>query len=107
MGPKRGHCRELEAEIVDFIKEEREKCIVVTCEIIQAKARKVARQHGIPHVEFKVSKGWAERFMKRAGFWLRHRTSICQCLPANFKEESISFQHYVIKLHQQHEHMLS
>lgn len=36
--------------------------------------------------------------MKRNGFPLRHRTTICQKLPVGFKHKLIDFQCYVMKL---------
>lgn len=106
-GPKRGRHPEVEPVVADFVKEQRSKRLAVTAEMIQAKAREVARHRGIPHGEFKASRGWVERFMKRAGFSLRRRTSVCQRLPADFEEKLVSFQRYVLKLRQEHGYMLS
>lgn len=59
--PKHG-CQP-EAEVEEFVKGQRSKCIAVTAELIQAKAKEMERFRGIPHMDFEASRGRAERFM--------------------------------------------
>ncbi|KAM7308949.1 uncharacterized protein ISCGN_012580 [Ixodes scapularis] len=47
---------------------------------------------------FRASRGWVERMMKRSGFSLRRRTTICQKLPVDFEDKLVNFQRYVMKL---------
>ncbi|KAM7313092.1 pogo transposable element with KRAB domain [Ixodes scapularis] len=44
--------------------------------------------------------------MKRKGFSLRRRTSICQKLPEAYEEKLVAFQRFLIKLHQYRSHMI-
>lgn len=48
---KCGHHPELEAAVKEF-KEQQSKCISVTAEVIEAKAREIVRLRGIPHLDF-------------------------------------------------------
>ena len=105
-GPKTGRYPELEAEVVNFVKERRDRQLVVTSEIIQLKALDIARQRNIPRREFKAARGWVERFMQRNGFSLRRRTSISQKLPADFEEKLVNFQKYVIGLRRAKDYLL-
>lgn len=96
-GPRKGRHHAVEDEVAKFIRTQRAGALPVTTGIIQAKAREVAKARGIPRTTFKASRGWLQRFMKRFGFSLRRRTSVCQKLPGDFEEKLISFQRYVIK----------
>lgn len=87
----------MEEVVADFITEQREAGMPVTTEIIQAKAREVANVKGVARANFKASRGWATRFMKRFGFSLRRRTSMCQKLPADFEEKLVKFQCYMME----------
>ncbi|KAH7983595.1 hypothetical protein HPB52_013064 [Rhipicephalus sanguineus] len=60
--------------------------------LLQAKAREIARDKGIQPEDFKASKHWVSRFMRRAGFSLRRRTSISQKLPESYEEHLVAFQ---------------
>ncbi|KAL1419890.1 hypothetical protein MTO96_004643 [Rhipicephalus appendiculatus] len=72
--------------------------LAVNIELLQAKAREIARDKGIEQAVFKASKHWVSRFMRRAGFSLRRRTSISQKLPESYEELLVSFQRHVISL---------
>lgn len=101
-GPQRGRHAELEEDLAQYVNEVRSRCVTITVEMLQMKAREMAHEHGISRTVFKASKGWVKRFMNRAGFSLRRRTSVCQRLPADFEEKLMSFQRYVIGLRRQH-----
>lgn len=101
-GPQRGRHAELEEDLARYVNEVRSRCVAVTVEMLQMKAREMAHERGISRTVFKASKGWVKRFINRAGFSLRRRTSVCQRLPADFEEKLMSCQRYVIGLRRQH-----
>lgn len=105
-GPRKGRHPELEEELLTFVRNARNGCIAVTTEMVQTKAREIARQRGLSAAVFKASKHWVQRFMKRSGLSLRRRTSICQRLPVDFEEKLTSFQRYVIGLRRRHGYCL-
>ncbi|KAL1445508.1 hypothetical protein MTO96_044982 [Rhipicephalus appendiculatus] len=78
----------------------------VTSELIRIKAIELARESGLTREQFKGSIYWVRRFMRRKGFALRRRTSICQKLPEAYEDKLVEFQRYVIRLRQQHGYML-
>ncbi|KAM7313400.1 Pogo ele1 orf1-h 1e-40-j 4 [Ixodes scapularis] len=97
-GPKQGSFPDLEEELTAFIKDQRAQHLAVNIELLQQKARELARGKGIPPTDFKASKHWVSRFMTRAGFSLRRRTSISQKLPERYEELLISFQRHILSL---------
>lgn len=97
-GPKNGMVPEVEASLSDFVKQQREQHLAVNIELLQEKARQIAKEKGIPRSDFKASRHWVARFMRRAGFSLRRRTSVSQKLPASYEELLISFQRHVLAL---------
>jgi len=70
-GPKAGKYPALED---DYFEELRNDGIAVTHDMLQLRARELAKSHSISDYEFKVSRGWLRRFMKRKGLSLRRRT---------------------------------
>lgn len=64
----------------------------------------VMRAKGMPTTETtkplgincKDGRRWCDRFMRREGLSLSHRTSICQKIPALYKEKLLNFKQYVI-----------
>lgn len=105
-GPRKGAFPEVEEVLTDFVKERRGRGLAVTADIVQMKAREIARERGIPALKFKASRGWVQKYMKRAGFSLRRRTSVMQKLPGDYEEKLISFQRYVIGLRRDHDFLL-
>lgn len=101
-GPKKGRHPEVEVALAEFVETQRSAALPVTTEVLQAKARELARERGVPRELFKASRGWLQKFMKRFGFSLRRRTSICQKLPGDFEEKLISFQRFVIRKRMEH-----
>ncbi|KAH7938947.1 hypothetical protein HPB52_002944 [Rhipicephalus sanguineus] len=91
-GPKNGAFPDVERELTDFVQEQRAAHLAVNIELQQAKAREIARDKGIQPEDFKASKHWVSRFMRRAGFSLRWRTSISQKLPESYEEHLVAFQ---------------
>ncbi|KAM7298547.1 Pogo transposable element with KRAB domain [Ixodes scapularis] len=88
-GPKQGAFPDLEEELAAFIKDQRAQHLTVNIELLQQKARELVRGKGILPTDFKASKRWVSRFMTRAGFSLRRRTSISQKLPEQYEERHI------------------
>jgi len=91
---------ELEKEVIKFIKERRKSALYVSYALISEKALDIAKRMGITRPSFKASKNWVKRFMRRHGFSLRRRTTICQKLPADFEHKLTAFQSYVIAVRQ-------
>ncbi|KAH8018787.1 hypothetical protein HPB51_012177 [Rhipicephalus microplus] len=54
---------ELEKKVAEFVIEQRNRLLGVNVELIQWKARDVAREMGIPRENFKASRGWAQKFI--------------------------------------------
>lgn len=93
---------ELEDKVADFVREYRARSLPVSAELIRTKAVELAREAGLSREEFKGSIYWVRRFMRRKGFALRRRTSICQKLPEEYEDKLIEFQLYVNSLRRQH-----
>lgn len=64
----------------------------------------IAGRMQIPRADFRASRGWVERMMRRNGFSLRRRTTICQKLPGDFDDKLVAFQKYVIGLRRDHDY---
>lgn len=103
-GPKNGRFPEIEDDLCAFVNLLRSKANPVTAEVLQVKARELARDKGVPRGSFKASRGWIERFMRRKNFSLRRRTTISQKLPADYEHKLVEFQRHVIKLRKQKEY---
>ncbi|KAG0418966.1 hypothetical protein HPB47_004464 [Ixodes persulcatus] len=86
-GPKSGRFPELEDKLAVYVSEVCDRSLPVTCDMVTERARIIALEAGIPRTQFKASRSWASKFMKRAGFSLRRRTSVCQKLPAAYEEK--------------------
>jgi hypothetical protein len=80
-GRKAGEYSALEDELLTYFEELRNDGITVTHAMLQLRAGELAKFHNISDKEFKSSRGWLQRFMKRKGLSLRRRTTLCQKLP--------------------------
>uniref|UniRef100_A0A224YXZ2 Pogo ele1 orf1-h 1e-40-j 4 n=1 Tax=Rhipicephalus zambeziensis TaxID=60191 RepID=A0A224YXZ2_9ACAR len=96
-GPRKGRHPEMETALADFVRTQRAAALPVTTEVLQAKARELSRERGVSAADFKASRGWLQKFMKRFGFSLRRRTSIAQKLPADYEEKLLEFQRFVLR----------
>ena len=105
-GAKTGVHPALELELKTFVQEQRAEGFAVTSEIIQVKARELAREYGIRRADFKASRGWVDKFMRRQGFSLRRRTSIAQKMPADYEDKLVNFQRFVIRLRRANNYLL-
>jgi hypothetical protein len=89
-GPKVGRHPDVDAAVLHFIKETHAKGMPTTWQAMQVKATETAKALGITN--FKAGRGWCNRFMRYEGLSLRHQTSICQKIPADFQEKLLNFQ---------------
>lgn len=94
-GPKHGRYPEIDAAVLTYFKELRTKGLPVTREALMLKAREIATHKGL---QFKASRGWCEKFMKRQCLSLRRRTTICQKLPSDYEDKLVQYQRHVIQL---------
>lgn len=106
-GPKTGMFPVIDEEVLGFVKELRNNGCSISYEMLQLKAREVARKNNIPLTQFKASRGWVMRFMRRNNMAMRRRTTICQKLPANYTEKVVSFHRYVLRMRQETAFLLS
>lgn len=105
-GPKHGRFIELERTVVEYVREKRNEGLPITVEVIKMKALEVATTLKIVRADFRASRGWCVRMMRRSGLSLRRRTSLAQKLPSDFAEKLTEFQRYVINLRKKHSHLL-
>ncbi|KAJ8891551.1 hypothetical protein PR048_004079 [Dryococelus australis] len=49
----------------------------ILCDAIQYKAHEIAKTFNLVQRDFKASTGWCVRMMRRNGFCLQQRTSLC------------------------------
>jgi hypothetical protein len=61
----------------------------VSHKILQLRACETAQSLNIVGNEFKVCRGWIDRFMKQNTLSLRGRLSLCQKLPTDFTKSSL------------------
>jgi hypothetical protein len=95
-GPKERRHLDTDASVLYFAKETREKLIPITRQAVQVKATETAKLLGI--TDFKARPFWCYRLMRREGLSLRHQTSVCRNIPADFHEKLLYFQRYVTQL---------
>jgi len=84
-GPKRVRFPESDDTVFSFFRERCKTGLFVSYDLLREEAIKKATSLNIPRSHFKVSKGWALRFMRQMGLALRCRTMICQKLPKDFE----------------------
>jgi hypothetical protein len=96
-GPKSGKFPELEDEILEYARGLRNIGVSVLHKMLHLQAREIAIRQGISPSQFKVSRGWMCRFMKRKQLSLRRRTSLSQRMPKDFDDKIIAFHKFVIR----------
>lgn len=82
-GPKKGRYPQVDEGVLHFVSETRAKGLPITRQAMQLKAGEIAKALGIDKAKFKATRGWCDRFMRRAGLSLRRQTSLCPKLSAN------------------------
>ena len=106
-GPKAGKYPALEDELLTYFEQVRNNSITVTHDMLQLHARELAKSHNISDNEFKASRRWLRRFMKRKGLSLRRRTTLCQKLLRDFTDNVINFHRHVIRMREEYSYLLS
>lgn len=86
MGPKRGRYPHVDEAVLRFVSDMRVKGLPVTRQAMRLKAGEIAKTLGIDETEFKATRSWCDRFMRRAGLSLRRQTSFCSKLSADVKQ---------------------
>uniref|UniRef100_A0A8C4STC8 HTH CENPB-type domain-containing protein n=1 Tax=Erpetoichthys calabaricus TaxID=27687 RepID=A0A8C4STC8_ERPCA len=97
---------QVEVALADYIQDRRQLGYAVSTEMIQMKACDIAKERGILITQFKASRGWITRFMRRNGLSIRHRPTISQCLPDAYEEKLLAFQKYIIQLRHQKTYLM-
>lgn len=87
-GPKKGRYPEVDEAVLCFVSEMRAKGLPVTRQAMRSKAGEIARTLGVDETKFKATRGWCDRFMRRAGLSLRRQTSFCSRLSADTKQKT-------------------
>uniref|UniRef100_A0A9L0JZM6 HTH CENPB-type domain-containing protein n=1 Tax=Equus asinus TaxID=9793 RepID=A0A9L0JZM6_EQUAS len=87
-GPKKGRYPQVDEAVLHFVSETRAKGLPITRQAMQLKAGEIAKMLGIDETKFKATRGWCDRFMRRAGLSLRRPTSFCPKLPADVKRKT-------------------
>ena len=86
-GGRKVRDEDLEIEVYDWIISLRAQHLRVTRKAIQQKALFIAG----PETDFKASRGWLEKFMKRYDLSLRRQTHISQRLPKDVEDRITNF----------------
>ena len=77
---------EMEEELFQWILELRSRHLRVSRRMIRLQARSLS-----PDDEFKASRGWLYRFMKRHDLSLRRKTTVSQSVPSDVIPKLVSF----------------
>lgn len=84
---KRAKFPDLEAKLMEWIREQRAKGLTVNCAIIQIEAKKLFDQiqhdPSVPQPSFSASLGWVTKFLRRHDLVKRAFTSVGQKVPEN------------------------
>uniref|UniRef100_A0A8C3TR03 HTH CENPB-type domain-containing protein n=1 Tax=Catharus ustulatus TaxID=91951 RepID=A0A8C3TR03_CATUS len=91
-GAQRAQWPELEERLYQWISERRAAGRSVSTVAIRIQAKAIAKQLHIE--EFQAGASWCFRFMRRQELSVRTRTTVCQRLPADYKEKVARFRSY-------------
>uniref|UniRef100_A0A4X2L5G1 HTH CENPB-type domain-containing protein n=1 Tax=Vombatus ursinus TaxID=29139 RepID=A0A4X2L5G1_VOMUR len=86
-GPKTGKFPQIDEEVFVYVNEMRNSGYRISYEMLQMKAREVARKHNILTTQFKESRGWVMRFLRRRNLSVRRRTALCRKLPPDYTDQ--------------------
>ena len=87
-GPKKGRYPQVDEAVLCFVGEMHAQGLPVTRQAMRSKAGEIARNLGVDETRFKATRGWCDRFMRRAGLSLRHQPSFCSKLSADVKQKA-------------------
>jgi hypothetical protein len=93
---KKGRFPEIDDAVFTVFQDRCKNGLFVSFHLLREEAIKKARYLYIPRSCFKISKGWAIRFICPMGLALRHRTMICQKLLKDFEQKLLNYQRYII-----------
>lgn len=92
---KKARWPDLEGRLHSWILEQRAQGRAMSTVQLRLKAQALAKEVGA--VDFVGGPSWCSRFMRRKALAMRARTSMCQNLPADFKDKLERFQAFVKK----------
>nr|XP_006825569.1 PREDICTED: RNA-binding protein 45-like [Saccoglossus kowalevskii] len=72
----------------------------VTTQLLRLQAKKLISQHCI---DFKASKGWAQRFCRHHSLVIRRHTSVAQRLPRDLEEKITAFHEFIVSQPQRYD----
>ena len=78
-----------EDELMERIAHEREKQHHLPCKLIQVWEQEMAHENGV--LEFRASRGWLSKFLRRFNLTIRKRTTTGQSLPREYQEKVRNF----------------
>ena len=81
-GGRKAQYNDIEDQLMERVMRERELQHHVPCKLIQQWAKDLAQAKGVP--DFRASRGWLAKFMKRFNLVLRRKTTTGQSLPRDF-----------------------
>ena len=91
---EKGKYPHLEAEVVSWIADLRQKGVTISGGSIKQYAKKVYKKHYIGEDQFHASHGWLSQFTSRHGLTSRSLTSQGQKVPSNAKCLAENFFQY-------------
>lgn len=103
-GPRKGRFPDIDASVLTFFTELRNKGLPVSRKAMMLKAKQIANNN---EISFKASRGWCEKFMKRENLSIRRRTTVCQKMPEDYAEQIAEYQSYVKALHKTNKYEVS
>ena len=96
-GGRKALDEDMEEVLMDWILDLRGRNIRVSRKMIQVEAKALSGTE-----EFKASRGWLGRFMKRKGLSLRRKTTVCQATPGDCIPKMVDFIIHLRKLQFDH-----
>jgi len=103
----KAHWPILEENVSNMIRERRQNGYVVTQNQIRIFALQWAKSNQDEAKEFKATKSWCARFMKRNDFVIRRQTKIAQKLREELENKIFNFQRFMINQRKKHNYLLS
>ena len=92
--------------MLEWIENRRARGLRVSCKLIMKKAevpyRDKAENNLVDNDDFKASRGWLQKFMKRNGLFLRRKTSVALQDPDRMVEKLVSYVIQIRRLQDKH-----
>ncbi|CAL4110470.1 unnamed protein product, partial [Meganyctiphanes norvegica] len=101
---REGYWPEIERRVCAFIDERKSYNLRISREMIHLEAKKAAKNLEI--TDFKVSQGWCNIYMKRAGYHIRERCKVVQDPPHQFEDKITEFKKFVKQRLKDHNYQL-